>query len=318
MRRRSFLTAAGLCLAPLPSLAQAPTPLRLLVGFPPGGAVDVVARQLAEALRAGGLAVVVDNRPGAAGKLAIDALAQAAPNGETLMVMPNSIMTMERGLYRKPRFELEQFAPVSPVVENSQAFAIHAALPPRTLREFLAWAKANPAQANFATPGQGTPFHFMGIELARESGVALQHIPYKGGGQAMPDLVSGQVSSMFSSTPNLLPFHQRGQVRILAVSTPRRVELLPDVPTFPEAGFASLGDVEQFGVFAPATTPAPVVARLAAAIAVAVQTPSLREGFAKLALEPAFATPAAYAARLQQDARMWEARIQKAGFKADA
>ncbi|WP_167784772.1 Bug family tripartite tricarboxylate transporter substrate binding protein [Ramlibacter rhizophilus] len=318
MHRRLFLGALGAAL-PLAGWSQsAGTPLKLLVGFPPGGAVDVVARQLAEALRAGGYTVVVDNRAGAAGKLAIDALKAAPPDGETLMVMPNSIMTMERGLYRKPRFELAEFAPVSPVVENSQAFAVTASLPPRSLQEFLAWARENPAMANFASPGQGTPFHFMGIEFARASGVPIQHVPYKGGGQAMPDLLSGQVPSMFSSTPNLLPFHQRGQVRILAVSTPQRLKSLPDVPTFAEAGFPMLGDVEQFGVFAPARTPPEVVARLSRDIAKAVQTPALRDGLAKLALDAVASSPSEYARRLQEDAQRWQERIDKAGFKADA
>jgi tripartite-type tricarboxylate transporter receptor subunit TctC len=317
MQRRTFLAAGALALQGAVLAQPTPATLKLLVGFPPGGAVDVVARQLGEALRAAGYTVVVDNRPGAAGKLAIDALRAAPPTGETLMVMPNSIMTMERGLYRKPRFALGEFTPVSPVVENSQAFAVTQTLPPRSLQEFITWARSNPGKANFATPGQGTPFHFMGIEFARASGLDMQHIPYKGGGQAMPDLLSGQVPSMFSSTPNLLPFHQRGQVRILAISTPARIAALPEVPTFAEAGFPSLGDVEQFGIFAPAGTPAPVVARLAAAIATAVRTPAVRDGYAKLALEPASATPAAYATRLNEDARAWESRIQKAGFKAD-
>lgn len=317
MKRRTLLIAASAAY-PVLGNAQAGKNIKLIVGFPAGGAVDVVARQLAEALRSSGYSVVVDNRAGAAGKLAIDALKAAAPDGETLMVMPNSIMTMERGLYSKPRFDLADFAPVSPVVENSQAFAVTASLAPRTLKDYLAWAQANPDKANFATPGQGTPFHFMGIEFARASGVALQHVPYKGGGQAMPDVISGQVASMFSSTPNLLPFHQRGQLRILAVSTPQRIASLPDVPTFAEAGFPMLGDVEQFGVFAPARTPPATVAQLAEAIGTAVRSSTLRDGFARLELEPVSATPAAYATRLQSDARTWEARIQKAGFKADA
>lgn len=318
MQRRQLLAAAALAL-PAAVRAQAGGSLRLLVGFPPGGAVDVVARQLGDALRAGGYTVVVENRPGAAGKLAIDALKAAAPDGATLMVMPNSILVMERGLYLKPRFDLAgDFAPVSPVVENSQCLAVSATVPPRTVQEFVAWARDNPGKANFATPGQGTPFHFMGMEFAQLAGVPLQHVPYRGGGQAMPDLISGQVASMFSSTPAMLPLHQRGQARILAVSTRERLRSLPDVPTFAEAGFPALGDVEQFGVFAPAGTPDTVLAKLADAIGAAVRSPALREGLAKLSLEAISSSPADYAQRLRADAQAWEARIRKSGFKPDA
>lgn len=319
MQRRALLILAGATALPVPSIAQGAGTLRLLVGFPPGGAVDVVARQLAEALRAGGRAVVVENKPGAAGKLAVDALLAAAPDGDTLMVMPNSIVAMERGLHRRPRFDLaDDLLPVTPVSQNSQAIAVSATLPARTLREFLDWAKANPGKANFATPGQGTPFHFLGGELAQASGVALQHVPYRGGAQLMPDVISGQVASTFSTTPNLLPFHQRGQIRILAVSAPQRLATLPDVPTFGEAGFPGLGEVEQFGVFARAGTPFATLQQLAGAIGAATQSPRFGEGLARAGFERAGAEPQVYARQLQAESRRWEARIQKSGFKPDA
>lgn len=315
VQRRTFCIATVAACASLPAAAQASRPLRILVGFPPGGSVDVVARQLAEALRGGGYTVVVDNRPGAAGKLAIDALKAAAPDGETVMLMPNSIVTMESALFAKPRFDaLADFAPVSATSQNAQGLAVGPATPATTLGEFLSWCQANPARANFATPGQGTPFQFLGMALSQFSGVGLTHVPYRGGAPAVTDLMGGQVSAMIGAVPVLMPQHQAGKIRLLAVSSPKRLAAAPQVPTFAESGYPGLGDVEQFGLFAPARTPPEVVTRLAQAVAAATQVGALRESFARVSLEPASSPPAAYAAQLRSEVRRWEVLLRQLGY----
>lgn len=318
--RRYLLQAAG-C-APLLALgspmarAQGHAPLRLVVGFPPGGSVDVAARQLGDALRAAGLTVVVENRPGAAGKLAIDAVKGASADGQTLLVMPNSIMTLEPGLYAQPRFDaLRDFVPVSAVSQNAQGLAVGPATPARTLREFLAWAQANPDRATFATPGQGTPFQFLGQALGQFSGVPLIHVPYRGGAPAVTDALGGQVAAMVGALPVLLPHHRNGRLRLLAVSSPARLAQAPEVPTFAEAGYPGLGDVEQFGVFAPAGTPVAVVDRLAQQVADAVLVPALREAFERVAFEPVSSTPAAYRRTLEADTRRWGILLRQLGHK---
>lgn len=314
--RRSFCLVALGGLWPVLTTAQSARNLRLVVGFPPGGAVDVAARQLAEAMRESGYTVVVDNRPGAAGKLAIDAVRGAPADGEVLLVMPSSIMTMEQALYAKPRFDpLTDFAPVSAISQNAQGIAVGPGAPVRSLAEFLAWAQNNPAKANFATPGQGTPFQFLGMALSQFSGVGLTHIPYRGGAPALADLMGGQVAAMVGAVPVLMPQHLSGKVRLLAVSSPQRLAMAPLVPTFAELGYPGLGDVEQFGVFAKAGTSAQTVRRLARDVATASQSPALRESFARVSFEAVASPPEAYAAQLRGEMRRWEVLLRQLGHK---
>lgn len=295
---------------------QSDAVLRLVVGFPPGGSVDVAARHLADALRADGVSTIVENRPGAAGKLAIDAVKAATPDGRTLLLMPNSILTMEESIHAQARFDVfRDFVPVSPVSQNAQGLAVGPATPARSLKEFLAWAQANTDKASYATPGQGTPFQFLGQALAQYSGVSLLHVPYRGGAPAVTDTLSGQVPAMIGALPVLIPHHASGRLRLLAVSSPARLAMAPDVPTFAEQGFPGLGDVEQFGLFAPAATPMDVVNRLAAQVARAVQTPALRDAYARVAFEAASDTPDAYRARLQAERRRWGILLRQIGHK---
>lgn len=296
--------------------AQGSAPLRLVVGFPPGGSVDVAARQLGDALREAGLTVVVENRPGAAGKLAIDAVKGASADGQTLLVTPNSIMTLEPALYARPRFDaLRDFVPVSALSQNAQGLAVGPATPARTLKEFLAWAQANPDKATFATPGQGTPFQFLGQALGQFSGVPMVHVPYRGGAPAVTDTLGGQVAAMVGALPVLMPHHRSSRLRLLAVSSPTRLAQAPDVPTFAETGYPGLGDVEQFGVFAPAGTPVAAVERVARQIADAVRVPALREAFERVAFEPVSSTPAAYRQTLEVDTRRWGILLRQLGHK---
>lgn len=313
-RRRLLLVASAAVLSSPWARSQGPSALRLVVGFPPGGSVDVAARQLGDALRAGGATVVVENRPGAAGKLAIDAVKGAPADGQTLLVMPNSIMTMEPSLHAQPRFDpLRDFVPVSPLSQNAQGLAVGPATPAGDLKAFLAWAQANPDRASFATPGQGTPFQYLGMALGQFSGVSLLHVPYRGGAPAVTDAMGGQVAAVIGAVPVLLPHHQSGKLRLLAVSSPQRLPQAPQVPTFAESGYPGLGDVEQFGVFAPADTPRAVVDALAARIAAATSQPTLREGFARVGFEAVASGPDAYARVLQAETRRWGILLRQLG-----
>lgn len=299
--------------------AQVAPTLKLVVGFPPGGSVDVAARQLGESLRASGYTVVVENKAGAAGKLAVDAVRSAVPNGETLMVAPNSVLAMEAALYAKPRYEFfTEFAPVSAISQNAQALAVGAGIPVRTLAEFLVWCRQHPDKASYATPGQGTPFQFLGTELAKLANTPMTHVPYRGGSQALPDVISGQVASFFSTVPNLAPFHRRGQLRMLALTAPQRIPSFADIPTFAELGYPALTDMDQFGLFAPIKTPTDVLTRLSRDVAAAVNAPALREAFAKIEFEATSSTPQEHLARMRETAARWDALIKKSGFQPNA
>jgi tripartite-type tricarboxylate transporter receptor subunit TctC len=321
-RRRLLQGAAAgsaLALVPFRSNGQQPA-VRLLVGYPTGGAVDVAARALAEPLRAAlGSSVVVENRPGASGTLPVDTLRQAPADGNTLLFTPPDVPAIFPHVMSSLRYDAARdLLPVAQVCTFSFGLGVGPATPARTLAEFLDWCRANPDKANFGTPGVGSTMHFLGEEIARTAKVPLKHVPYKGGAQAIVDVVGGQIPALISTAPILVPQQRAGKIRVLAVTSSARSPRLPDVPTFREAGMPQLEEDSWFGVFVRTGTPSEAVARLAAAISQAVASPAFVQAMEKLDFEPEFAGPAAFSVGVKAMSDRWAERARRTGFRADS
>jgi tripartite-type tricarboxylate transporter receptor subunit TctC len=284
-------------------------PLRMVIPYPPGGATDVVGRVLAAKLSDElKQQVVVENRGGAGGNLGADAVARAEPDGYTLLmgaITSHSIMaTLE-----KPTISyklMDDLTPVATVAAVPLVFVVNPNVPAKSLKELIAYAKANPGKLTYASSGAGAPQR-MGAELfKRQAGVDMLHVPYRGSGPAMTDLVGGQVNTMVETVPAALPFIKSGQLRALAVTTPERISMLPDMPTAAEAGLPGFEVASMFGILVPAKTPAPIVEKLNAAVTRVLQMPDVKE---KLLQQGAYAVAPASAPearkRLQAEVDMW-------------
>jgi tripartite-type tricarboxylate transporter receptor subunit TctC len=301
--------------------AQAPTRTgRLLVGFPPGGSVDLVARSLAEHVKGPTTAVtmIVDNRPGAGGRLALETLKAAAPDGATVGLTPGDQLTLFPSIYNRLGYDpLRDFAPIATVCTFPFALAIGPLVPMDvvTLADFMAWCQANPKQANFGSPGEGTRPHFMGMALARAAGVELTHLPYKGGPAALQDLLAGQVAAMVTVLSNVLPHAQSGRLRVLVVSAPQRSALLPATPTASETGYAQFEVEEWFGVLAPAATSAAMVEAWSTSIRNALAEESVIATLSKQGFRPASSSPQELSAVIRADLERWRRLIKEVNFK---
>lgn len=318
--RRSFL--GSLITAPLAgglpahALAQADV-TKIFVGFPAGGLPDAVARTVAGPVgRANGGSAVVENRPGANGRLAAQGVRTAPADGRALLVCPASAMVHLPHVFPDLGYDpFADFTPVAQVCENAFAFAISGKIPATTMAEWVAWCRQNPDKASFGSPGQGSSPHFMGVTLARALGLTMNHIPYRGNNFALTDSAGGHISGMVSTTGQLLPPHRGGQMRILGVTSPKRLAELPEVPTFAELGVPALTLTEGTWVMASSKTPPAVVNRLSDAIveslkdAAAVQALKVQADIAPLGSR-------ALAARLRKDYDERGAGIKAAGFTA--
>lgn len=290
---------------------------RILVGFPPGGLPDQVARGIAEPIgQALGVTAVVDNRPGANGRIAAQAVKNAAPDGRTLLLCPASAMVHLPHVYKDLGYDpFTDFVPVAQVVENDFAFAISPKIPARDLKEFAAWCRLNPQSATYGTPGPGSLPHYMGVALAKALGVTLNHIPYKGTNFAITDLGGGHIAAMISSSTFVVPPHQSGQVRVLAVSGRQRLPALPDVPTFVEQGIVPLSITDGTWVMAPAKTPQALVDKLAEAAIASLQGREMKQ----VTTGQAQAAPlrsVALRERMRQEFDQRGSYIRAAGFSA--
>jgi tripartite-type tricarboxylate transporter receptor subunit TctC len=305
--------------------AQAPAPplnraARTVIGFAPGGSSDVVARLLAERLR-GGYApqVVVENRPGAGGRLAVEAVKGSPPDGTAWLQTPTSVMTIYPHVYtRTLRYDVfADFVPVTPVCGFPFGFAVAAGHPARTLAEFVSWAKARGAAADWASPAPGSMPHFLGVQFGQLAGLALNHIPYRGGAPMLQGLLAGDIQAALGVLGEQTPLLVGGQVRILAVTAPGRLPRLPGVPSFAELGFPAMTAEEQFGAFLPAGTPAPLVGALHRGLASALATAEMRDALTRLEYEPQAMEPAAFAARLRAERDHWGPIVAASGFRPE-
>jgi tripartite-type tricarboxylate transporter receptor subunit TctC len=292
-------------------------PLRLIVTVPPGGAADFIARlvggKLSESL---GQPVLVENRGGAGGTIAADAVAKAAPDGYT--VLQNSITTHGVGphLYSKlPYDPVKDFTPVSGLALLPLIMAVNAELPARTVNEVIGYAKTNPV--NFASSGNGGAPH-MAAELFKSvTGAPLTHVPYKGSGPAVADLVGGRVQIMFDAAPSLIAHIRSGRLRVLGAASAERNRLLPEVPTFGELGYPKVAVSLWYGLLSPAGTPKPVVEKLNREAARALTSPEVRDKLQAQGAEPMPGTPEAFAAFMQEEMAKWAPVVKQAGVKLD-
>ena len=254
-------------------------PIKLLVPFTAGGGTDLLARILAQKMSENlGQPIVVENKPGGNTLIATEAVARATPDGYTLIMQTNNLAANPTLYVGKMSFDtLKDLAPVSLVAGNPHVLVVNPALPARDFKEFIALAKAKPGSISFASAGSGTVNHLSGELLKMQAGIDMVHIPYKGSGSVMPDLLGGQVNSLFAAMPTVTGFIKEKRLRALAVTTSKRFPGLPDVPTIAELGFPSYDFSSWFGILAPAGTPKPIVNRLQAEIVKALNDPAVLE-----------------------------------------
>lgn len=326
LRRREALLAAAACALGLPGLARAQTyparPIRLVVPFTPGGSSDILARAIGQELaRAWGQPVVIENVPGAGGSLGADRVAKAAPDGYTLLMGHTGTLAVNPTLYPKLPYDAQRaFAPVAWVARVPNVLVVHASVPAKTLRELVALAKAKPGQLAYGSGGNGSAAHTTMEFLKLQAGMSLLHIPYRGTAPSVNDLLAGQVQALFTGAPALLPHIQGGRIRALAVSSPRRLPLLPDVPTVAESGVPGTHGFEAdqwYGLVAPAGTPADVVAKLNQEVNRSLAAADVRTRLAAEGAEPTPATPQAFGAMIAADTRRWERVIRAASISVD-
>jgi tripartite-type tricarboxylate transporter receptor subunit TctC len=319
--RRQFIATLGAATAaiaaPVPLRAQTAQTLQLYVGYPPGGAVDVVARAVGEAMATSGYQVLVQNKTGASGRLATDLAMLAPADGSVILCMPGGNATIFPHVYKNLRNDpLNDLVPLGTACEFSFGLAAGPATPATTLKEFIDWAKANPGKASYGTPGGGTAMHFLGVMLGREAGIDFQHVPYRGGAAAIVDVIGGTVPTLFTTLPNIVNPHLQGKVRILAFSGREPIARLPGVPTFAQAGYPDLTLTEIFAFFARRGTPPDTAARLSTAISKAVQAPQVVAALEKLEFAPLAMEPAALTARLRAETERWRKVVAESGYTA--
>ncbi len=308
-------------LAPLPSVAQENPrpPLRILVGFTPGGTTDLAARALADRLGASlGRRVIVDNRPGASGRIAATALKQAAPDGATVMLAPMVVTVLAPMVWSRVDYDpASDFAPVSQVAQYALAMAVNVDVPARDLAEFVAWGKAHPERAAYGVTAAGSLPHLFGVLIGRATGMPWIAVPYRGLSAMEADLVGGHVPAAVDALSNLAALHGQRRVRILATSGTRRSSLLPEVKTFREQGLAQLEGTGWIAMYAPARTPMPVIAELSAAVATALRAPDVRDQLIQLGYEPMAASPDELRDLSALETQRWGPLIKAVGFSAD-
>ncbi len=293
--------------------------LKILVGFPPGGSADVVARHLADKLAPGYTkSAIVDNKPGAAGRIAIDALKASPPDGRTLLLTPASTVTVYADIYRNLSYNpYTDLVPVSLAATFVHGLAVGPMVPAevKSLAQFADWAKANPSKASCGNPGEGSFPHFLTLVLAKALGAPIQPVPYRGGAPALNDMLASQLAALMLPDGSFLPYGKDKGVRVLATSGTQRSPFYPDVPTFAEQGVKELVVTEWFGLFAPKATPATVVSNAAQAIAKVIAAKDIDTAFAKFGMVPKATTPAELTALIKSDAATWGPVIKATGFK---
>ena len=294
-------------------------PIRLIAPFPAGGLADVLARAVGDQMtKSLGQPVVVENRAGAGGNTGALAVATSAPDGYTLLMSSAGILTANPFLYSKMPFDVETaFIPISNVAEMSMILVVNPKVEAKTLKDFVALAKARPGKLNFGSPGIGTTGHLGLAMFMHAAGVQITHVPYRGAAPAVQDLIAGQIDGVVDNPPTVIAHIESGKLRPLAVAAKSRMKLLPDVPTAAEGGVANYEASSWFGIAAPAGTPAPIVARLHQEIVAALRDPAMQERFAKSGARLVGNTPQAFAAQIRAERAQWGEIIKAAGIKAE-
>jgi tripartite-type tricarboxylate transporter receptor subunit TctC len=316
----AVLTLLAVALAASPAAAQdyPSRPITLIVPYAAGGGNDVMARVAAEKMsKTLGQQVVVENRGGAGGSIATRQIAKSPPDGYTLGLGGTGTLAINPTLYPNVGYDpRKDFAPVGLIATSALVVVVHPSLPVRTIPELIALAKKEPGKLTFASAGTGSGIHLAADYFATLAGIKLTHVPYKGSGPALTDLIGGHVSMYFSSLPPAVGLMRDGKVRALAVTGAKRSPLFPDLPTVAESGLPGYEAVLHYGIVAPAGTPKPAIDKLSAALREAVMSEDLKQKLARDGAEPLPSTPAEYAADIDREETKWSAIVKKSGATA--
>ena len=324
-RRHLLLTCSAMVASPT-LMAQQPTvadkaTIRILMGLPPGGGTDSIARYIAEKLREQlDQPVIIESRVGVGGRLAADALMVANPDGLTYMVAPNATPTFQTLVFG-PQLKWNiwrDFTPVAGLVSYPLGMAVNADLGVKSAKEFVQWAKANPSKASFGTPGTGGQNHFLGVQFAKVAGVDLQVAPYKGTPPMITDMLGGHVAAGISLMDELLKHHKSGKLRVIGIFSDKRSEMMPDIPTFAEQGFKVSSGDGWTAMWAPVKTPPAEIARMQLALQKILANPQVKDYLmTRLAVEPHYRNAEEMAKAQREELATWEPIIKASGFKPD-
>jgi tripartite-type tricarboxylate transporter receptor subunit TctC len=314
---RRLLQAALLATLALGAHAQDKTPLKIVVGFPPGGSADTLARLIGENLRNQYDPIVVENRPGAGGRIALQQVKRAAPDGQTVIVLPSGPMVLFPHVYKKLDYDaVKDFTPVSLIANFQFGVVAGPASKAKNVADMVAAAKAQPGVASYGTPGLGTLPHFMGVLFEQQVGAKLNHVPFQGGGPANTALLGGHIDYKFDVVSETAELHRAGKVRVIAVTGATRDPQVPEVPTLKESGIDMVATA-WFAMYGPANLNPATRDRLQQAVSAAVKSPALSERLKGLGYEPVGSTAAELAAAQATDLKRWEAPIKATGVQLD-
>lgn len=293
-------------------------PIRLVVPYPPGGGTDIIARIVGQRLSEGlGQQIIVDNRGGAGGTIGTEVVAKSSPDGYTLLMAPTSHV-INPSIYGKLAYDtVKDFAPITLAVSATILLVVHPSIPVKSVKELIALAKARPGQLNFGSAGNGTVFHLAAELFKRQAGIDMVHVPFKGGGPTIANLVAGQVSLAFETMLALDPFVKASRVRPLAVASAKRSSVMPELPTIAELGFPSIVAENWYGVYAPTGTPRSVITRLNGEIVKILRTSEIRERFQGLGTEVVASTPEELAEHVRTEIEKWSKTAKEAGARID-
>ena len=312
--------AAGVYSVALTTTQPYPTkPIRFIVPFAPGGSTDTLARTVGQKLSdALGQQVVIDNRSGGNGNIGMEIVARAAPDGHTIVLGYIANLGIGPSVFAKLPFDpVKDYAPITQLAASPNIFVAHPSVPAKSFKEFIAYAKANPNKINFASAAVASLGHLAGELLNASAGIQMQHVPYKGSGQAVIDLLAGQVQVMFSGMSSVMPHLKAGKLRPLAVTGAQRSPAVPEVPTIAESGFPGFEATAWYGVLAPAGTPKPVVIRLHDEIVRVLKMPDVKERLENVGFELVGGTPEAFGAYIKTEIQKWAKVVKASGIKAE-
>lgn len=314
---RSVLLIGTLTLSAICAQAQTKPPLKILVGFAPGGSADVLARLVADALKDDYSPVVVDNKPGAGGRIALNMVKNAKPDGQTVIVLPSGPMVLFPHVYKKLDYDaVKDFTPVSQIARFQFGVVASQSSGVKTVAEMIAKARANPGASSYGTPGAGTLPHFMGVLLEQSSGVSLNHVPFQGGAPANNALLGGHIDYKFDVVSETAELHHSGKARIIAVTGGKRDTQVPEVPTLKESGI-NMEATAWFAMYGPAGLSGEALSRLEKAMVKIVRDPAMKDKLVKLGYEPIGSSSAELAAAQKADLARWEKPIKATGVQLD-
>ena len=309
------------CLGALPSYAQTypARAVRMIVPFPPGGPNDILARVVSQKMSESlGQQIIVDNRGGAGGIIGTEAGAKAAPDGYTLLLSGTAALSINPSLHAKlPYDPVKDFAPISLLATAPSILIVHPTLPVKTVKEFVALAKKRPGQLNYASAGVGTPPHLAGELFKSMAGIDITHVPYKGGGPALTDLLAGQVELYFSGISSAIPLIREGRVKAIAVTSAKRSSVMPDMPTIAESGLPGYEVGNWYAILGPAGLPRDIVSRINTEIVKALKSQDTHKRVLELGADPVGSSPEQLASYMKAEIAKWAKVIKAAGIKAE-